>query len=217
MDTLGWIHTIDETLVQSYSYVAFLGIAVALLGRNGSRHLLRRVALRGSDDGNVHAQPRPGGLPARALAGNLTEMIQGLVVLFVGAELLVLGVWNARRKLGPAAGREHRERPTPKPHARDGALGRRPGSGSSGSASASSRSGSPFTPGRPDGFSAHRRRRDGALLGVGALTRGERRIGWGAVASSLIGIAAGAAATQASTQHLDDAVRWSASCPARSG
>jgi ABC-type uncharacterized transport system permease subunit len=49
----------------------------------------------------------------------------------------------------------------------------------------------------------------GALLGVGALTRGERQIGWGAVASGLIGIAAGAAATQASAQHLDDAVRWS--------
>ena len=49
----------------------------------------------------------------------------------------------------------------------------------------------------------------GALLGVGALTRGEPRIGWGAVASGLIGIAAGAAATQASAQHLDDAVRWS--------
>ena len=32
MDTLGWIHTIDETLVQSYSYVAFLGIAVACSG-----------------------------------------------------------------------------------------------------------------------------------------------------------------------------------------
>jgi general nucleoside transport system permease protein len=48
-----------------------------------------------------------------------------------------------------------------------------------------------------------------ALLGVGALTRGERRIGWGAVASGVIGMAAGAAATQASAQHLDDAVRWS--------
>ena len=47
----------------------------------------------------------------------------------------------------------------------------------------------------------------GALLGVGALTRGERRIGWGAVASGVIGIAAGVAATQASAQHLDDAVQ----------
>ena len=49
----------------------------------------------------------------------------------------------------------------------------------------------------------------GALLGVGALTRGERRIGWGAVASGVIGMAAGVGATQASAQHLDDAVQWS--------
>ena len=49
----------------------------------------------------------------------------------------------------------------------------------------------------------------GALLGVGALTRGERRIGWGAVASGAIGMAAGVGATQASVQHLDDAVQWS--------
>ena len=48
-----------------------------------------------------------------------------------------------------------------------------------------------------------------ALLGVGALTRGERRIGWGAVASGVIGMAAGVGATQASAQHLDDAVQWS--------
>lgn len=49
----------------------------------------------------------------------------------------------------------------------------------------------------------------GALLGVGALTRGQSRIGWGAVASGVLGMAAGVAATQASAQHLDDAVRWS--------
>ena len=33
------------------------------------------------------------------LAGNLTYMIQALVVLFVGADLLVLYVWNLRRKV----------------------------------------------------------------------------------------------------------------------
>jgi simple sugar transport system permease protein len=33
------------------------------------------------------------------LAGNLTYMIQGLVVLFVGADVLILYVWNSRRKL----------------------------------------------------------------------------------------------------------------------
>ena len=48
-----------------------------------------------------------------------------------------------------------------------------------------------------------------ALLGVGALTRGERPVGWGAVASGLLGIVAGVFATQASAQHLDDVIKWS--------
>jgi hypothetical protein len=33
------------------------------------------------------------------LAGNLTLMIQGLVLLFVGADVLVLAIWNSRKKL----------------------------------------------------------------------------------------------------------------------
>jgi hypothetical protein len=33
------------------------------------------------------------------LAGNLTLMIQALVLLFIGADLLVLYVWSLRRKL----------------------------------------------------------------------------------------------------------------------
>ena len=35
------------------------------------------------------------------LAGNLTYIIQGLIVLFVGADVLILYVWNARKKLRP--------------------------------------------------------------------------------------------------------------------
>ena len=37
-----------------------------------------------------------------SLAGNLTYIIQGLVVLFVGADVLILSVWGARRKLRAA-------------------------------------------------------------------------------------------------------------------
>jgi hypothetical protein len=33
------------------------------------------------------------------LAGNLALMIQALVLLFVGADLLILYIWQARRKL----------------------------------------------------------------------------------------------------------------------
>jgi hypothetical protein len=35
------------------------------------------------------------------LAGNLTYIIQGLIVLFVGADVLILYVWNARKRLRP--------------------------------------------------------------------------------------------------------------------
>ncbi len=33
------------------------------------------------------------------LAGNLTYIIQGLIVLFIGADVLILYIWNSRRKL----------------------------------------------------------------------------------------------------------------------
>jgi ABC-type uncharacterized transport system permease subunit len=48
-----------------------------------------------------------------------------------------------------------------------------------------------------------------ALLGVGAATRGHRRVGWGAVASGLIGAIAGISATRASAANLDEVVTWS--------
>jgi general nucleoside transport system permease protein len=35
------------------------------------------------------------------LATNLTYIIQGLVVLFIGADLLILYAWNSRKKLRP--------------------------------------------------------------------------------------------------------------------
>ena len=78
--------------------VGFLGIAVALLGRNTAvgiglaRAALRRAPLR--DD----ARPASNVIQPE-LAGNLTYMIQGLIVLFVGADVLILYVWNTRRKL----------------------------------------------------------------------------------------------------------------------
>ncbi|HSX21266.1 MAG TPA: ABC transporter permease [Gaiellaceae bacterium] len=82
--------------------VGFLGIAVALLGRNtavgtGLGALLFGALLFGTTHGlssNVIAPD---------LAGNLTYMIQGLIVLFVGADVLILYVWNTRKKLRPRA------------------------------------------------------------------------------------------------------------------
>ena len=48
------------------------------------------------------------------LTTNLTSIIEGLVVLFVGADVLILAVWNSRRRLKrrrPSAG------PAPEPEA----------------------------------------------------------------------------------------------------
>jgi ABC-type uncharacterized transport system permease subunit len=99
MDILGWYHQVDLTFVDTYSYIAFLGIAVALLGRNTAvgiffAGLLFAALTTGTSTRNLDPTVfKP------ELAGNLTEIIQGLVVLFVGAELLVLSIWGARRKL----------------------------------------------------------------------------------------------------------------------
>ncbi len=48
-----------------------------------------------------------------------------------------------------------------------------------------------------------------AACGIWAASRGQRRVGYGAVASGLAGIAFGALATQASAEHLDAVVTWS--------
>jgi ABC-type uncharacterized transport system permease subunit len=85
------------------SNVGFLGIAVALLGRNtaigtGLGALLFAGLLYGTTHGLTSTVIQP------EQAGNLTYIIQGLVVLFIGADILILYIWNSRRKLrrGPA-------------------------------------------------------------------------------------------------------------------
>jgi len=98
MDVLGWQFRVDLSSVSGYSQVAFLGIAVALLGRNTAVGIffaaLLFAALR---TGTAARNLDPEVFPSE-LATNLTQMIQGLVVLFVGAELLILGVWQASRR-----------------------------------------------------------------------------------------------------------------------
>ena len=47
-------------------------------------------------------------------------------------------------------------------------------------------------------------------LGIGALSRGVRRLGWGAVVIGVLGIVLGYLATRSSVGHLDQVVVWSA-------
>ena len=101
LDMLGYLYHYGTSDIP-VSNVGFLGIAVALLGRNtaagtGLAALLFGALLFGTTHGlssNVIAPD---------LASNLTYMIQGLVVLFVGADVLILYFWNARRRLRPKA------------------------------------------------------------------------------------------------------------------
>src|SRR5262245_25939422 len=110
MDILGWEYRLAASTI-SLSTIGYLGIAVALLGRNtaigvGLSALLFGALLTGTSQRNLDPDVfRP------ELASNLTLLIQGLVVLFVGADLLILYAWNARKKLkrdpsGPEASAE---------------------------------------------------------------------------------------------------------------
>jgi len=99
LDMLGYLYHFGQSDIP-VSQVGFLGIAVALLGRNtavgvGIASLLFGALLFGT----THGLSAGSSSIDPSLAGNLTYIIQGLVVLFVGADVLVLSVWNARKKV----------------------------------------------------------------------------------------------------------------------
>jgi general nucleoside transport system permease protein len=97
LDMLGYLHHYGTIDVQATS-IGFLGIAVALLGRNTALGVgLAGLLFGGLVYGTTHGLQS--GAIDPSLAGHLTEIIQGLVVLFVGADVLILAVWNARRKV----------------------------------------------------------------------------------------------------------------------
>jgi general nucleoside transport system permease protein len=98
MDVLGWQHKLAVSDIET-SGVGFVGIAVALLGRNtalgvGLASLLFAGLLTGTSQRNLDPSVFP-----PELADNLTLLIQGLVVLFVGADVIVLYLWRVRRSL----------------------------------------------------------------------------------------------------------------------
>jgi ABC-type uncharacterized transport system permease subunit len=49
----------------------------------------------------------------------------------------------------------------------------------------------------------------GILLGAGAIAHDARRVGWGAVASGILGIVGAVFAVRASASHLEDVITWS--------
>ena len=98
LDILGWKFRLDLTDIQG-STIGFVGIAVALLGRNtavgvGFAALLFAALQTGTSTRNLDPSVFP-----PELASSLTLIIQGLIVLFVGADLIVvLALQRLRRK-----------------------------------------------------------------------------------------------------------------------
>ena len=98
IDIVGWQYRINTNDVQVSSLIAFVGIAVALLGRNkavgvGLAALLFAALTTGTSTRNLDPEIfRP------ELASNLTTTIQGLVILFVGADVLILYLLSLRKR-----------------------------------------------------------------------------------------------------------------------
>ena len=94
LDILGWQFRLSTSDIQT-STIGFTGIAVALLGRNtavgvGFSALLFGALINGTSTRNLDPE-----IFQPELASNLTLLIQGLVVLFVGADVIVLTILEA--------------------------------------------------------------------------------------------------------------------------
>jgi general nucleoside transport system permease protein len=99
VDMLGWkfhqaINDFDVITV------GFIGIAVALLGRNKAVGILFAALLFGALQVGTSPRQLSGTDFPPELATNLSTMIQALIILFVGAELLIVSLWSQRKRLG---------------------------------------------------------------------------------------------------------------------
>jgi general nucleoside transport system permease protein len=99
LDIFGWQHRLGELDVQT-STIGFVGIAVALLGRNTATGVFLSAILFGALLTGTSTRNLDPEIFRPELATNLTLIIQGLVVLFVGADVLILYLWRVRRRLG---------------------------------------------------------------------------------------------------------------------
>jgi ABC-type uncharacterized transport system permease subunit len=98
LDVLGWQFRVARNDIE-ISQIGFLGIAVALLGRNTAigtffSALLFGALLTGTSVRNLDPLVFP-----PELATALTSIIQGLIVLFVSADILVVYLWRLRRRI----------------------------------------------------------------------------------------------------------------------
>jgi simple sugar transport system permease protein len=96
LDVLGWKFRLDTT--DFTSTIGFIGIAVALLGRNTALGIgLAALLFAGLQTGTSTRNLDPEIFPPE-LATPLTIIIQGLIVLLVGADLIVLVLLRRLRR-----------------------------------------------------------------------------------------------------------------------
>jgi simple sugar transport system permease protein len=103
LDVLGWQFRINTNDITA-STIGFTGIAVALLGRNTPIGVFLSALLFGALVNGTSTRHLDPSVFRPDLANNLTLIIQGLIVLFVGADVLVLYLWQLRRRLSPTRG-----------------------------------------------------------------------------------------------------------------
>jgi ABC-type uncharacterized transport system permease subunit len=100
MDVLGWQFRVATNDIE-VSDVGFLGIAVALLGRNTAIGTLLSALLFGALLSGTSQRNLDPTIFEPQLAANLTTIIQGLVILFVSADVLVLAILRSGRRVMP--------------------------------------------------------------------------------------------------------------------
>jgi general nucleoside transport system permease protein len=110
LDVLGWEFRVATNDIQ-ISNVGFIGIAVALLGRNTAIGTAFAALLFGGLTTGTSVRNLDPSVFQPELASNLTLLIQGLVVLLVSADILVVYLWRLRGRL--RRGRRQADEATP--------------------------------------------------------------------------------------------------------
>jgi ABC-type uncharacterized transport system permease subunit len=104
LDVLGWQFHLATNDIQG-TQLAFLGIAVALLGRNTALGTCLAALLFAAMVNGTSVRNLDPAVFEPELAQNLTTVIQGMVILFVSADVLILWLYTKlriRRRTAPA-------------------------------------------------------------------------------------------------------------------
>ena len=105
LEITGWRFGTDVSNFDT-NFVGFTGIAVALLGRNRAVGILFAALLFGALEVGTSSRQLDPTVFEPELASNLSTIIQSLVIFFVGAELLIIYIWRARKYAIPGRRRQ---------------------------------------------------------------------------------------------------------------